>query len=354
MEEHLSQDSKEKELKRLADAKLSPSLLEEIATGVLSTASTKPILLKQSGDSSFLQRSQINLLVVQPFGTGKSTLLNSLPEKHTVQLIAVTEPGLVGSIGRNGEVVPSIASICGGKTLIIDEYHNLKPSARIAMLSLLSDGKYSKQIGYGLQGTRKTVNRKYYKLKVKENKWEIRTTFSCICAGLEKFTRKLNDQAWLSRFLPIVIEDVKLTDVRGMMLGKKTIHPRKIEYNQEEVFDDYVPFVEKYFEKIEESPVFKNFPERQTGFTGRLCASMVNWYLFKRAAYGITDYEETLKHVPLFLYNFKSSNLEAIDYIIRDCYFAGYSQDEIADKIDHTQPTVSKHVDKLKRIGLLP
>lgn len=190
-------------------------LINDVISASFSTPRLGGIKLYQNNKIMTIS-SKVNTLLIQPFGTGKTTALIS--NMGEFPITDYTIPGLIGTIKDTGEFVKGSLFQYEGKTLLIDEIHNVPVKSKNALLDLLEFGRHKRSLGYSLK---KAISHKYrYSyVKGKGTIFEIGVDFSCIASGTRIFNRSPNDKAWLSRFIVInIIKD--LDDIFDLLKGR--------------------------------------------------------------------------------------------------------------------------------------
>jgi len=214
------------------------TIIDEVLEASVSSAQAEPMRLKQ-GDKDFVVRSQLHTMILASFGFGKSSSLLALD--NCVEVNDYSLPGIVGTISKDGDFVDGMASAACGKTLLVDEFHNLTSKSRNALLSLLEEQKYGRNLGYKVKHPIKK-NKKFFKFYAKGNVYKIKyARFSCICSGLYMGRKKANDKAFLSRFMPIRIS-LDFDEAYDLSMGKKVFSIKSNPYTECPYFEDYEKF----------------------------------------------------------------------------------------------------------------
>ena len=85
-------------------------------------------------------RSQINVLIQAPFGTGKSYLLEKIERLGLGnRMMRWTDKALYGTINTRGEIIPPTVIQSAGKSVLIDEFQSIPYKFKIPLLSLMEE-----------------------------------------------------------------------------------------------------------------------------------------------------------------------------------------------------------------------
>jgi len=290
-------------------------LLEDLLSVCISSAKAEKLELVEN-NKSFYTRSQIHVLLLKPFGTGKTTTLVKIPDSE--DLISTTAPGVVGSINERGEYIEGSAVQAAGRVLVIDEFQNLSREARNAMLNLLDHQFYNKSLGYKFTEKNKIVSRrKFSRVWVKGNKIHIESRFSCVCGGTYVRRERMNDKAWLSRFVPVSVK-FTLDDIYKLLKGELEIKLKMEDYTEPPVFEDYLKFVDEHKNICTSLPFVKSISRSDDfGYISRNAIDMARVAAFySRNRGSVDDWEKILRFVPITLYNYMTSTLTLDEYNI--------------------------------------
>ena len=325
-----------------------------ILSACLSSSKADKITLCEDNGKCFLTRAQLHALIVQPFGTGKTTSMVDMDPKKVFQLTKFTESALLGTITPDGEFMPGAISNSAGKTLFIDEYHNLARNAKWAMLQLLEHQKYDRSLGYHIKTGKFSSSKKYIKIKAKRNVFSTQARFSCICSGIEKFNESSNDRAWLSRFVPVEY-NTELADVFNLVRGRAAKKIKIYEWNESPVFEDYMKFVDKYEKVVLGLNFIDKFDKYNMGFIARNVLDMARLAsFFSRDNGTVDDWERVLAYVPYALHGYVASRLTLKEYRIMQLFLDGsHTPHEIRDEIGCSDTYVYNTKMKLQGMGLL-
>ena len=176
--------------------------------------------------------SQFHVLIAMPFSTGKSLVAKSIPNAKIC--LNYTLPSMVGTIDKNGNIINSALKESAKGVFIIDEAHRLSSSSVDALLSLLEQGYYKRDLGYKVNGSLNItgdIEKDGYVLEPSENGFKIKVRFACIWFGERIY--KFHEKAFLSRFFPLIIKPSR-TDLEDFMMGKSFLYykPLKLKFKQ--------------------------------------------------------------------------------------------------------------------------
>jgi len=113
-------------------------------------------------------RSQINLCIEAPFGTGKTYILESIRQRELGFVMdRWTENAFYGTINRVGQVIPPATLLAKGKTVLIDEFQTVPWKFKVPLLKLLEEQVVNREL---LNKVAEPVERegKYYYIKAIE------------------------------------------------------------------------------------------------------------------------------------------------------------------------------------------
>jgi len=180
---------------------------------ILSTSMTlrkmKQIVLEQK-KGNYNMRPQMHIIIVSPFGTFKSSITKMLEKKYKKMIYPIddfTKASIEGSIGKDGEYVPSLMIHLGGKLLIVDEFNNLDNFAQKALLGVLENQRVSRVLGFKVRRPFKFKNKFGY-FKIEDNIIQGGMFFSCIAYAMNYpiYNNSQEAKALLSRYSPLFIE----------------------------------------------------------------------------------------------------------------------------------------------------
>lgn len=331
--------------------------IEDVLEACIGSARAEPLKLVQKGKIRSVEHSQLNVMFLMPPASGKSTFLDTIRDDMVVRILDYSYPAMVGTIKKNGEVIPGYVTMAAGKAMLIDEFHSLPALSYRALLSLLEQQRTHRTLGYNVNMPFKKKT-KYYKLVVKGNKIDIdNVRFSCLCSGLFARNKTIDDMAFLSRFLPIRFNP-SIDEAYDVLLGKRKRDIKPVFYHETPVFEEYEKFVKCHKSVVKSikltnpklySFLFVNFclPIRDVLHFSRLFS-----YLNRNNS-TIVDWEKYLSMIPFFLYNFAATSLTLTEFEVLEYYNLGMKSREIARQRAVSEPAISKIIKKLRGVGLV-
>lgn len=330
---------------------LEQNFITDLLTYCVSSAKADKITLVEP-HGEYRTRAQLNVMLLQGFGSGKSSLFSGV--KEVFHLMNFTLPGITGTINKDGELNNSALLDCAGKTLFIDEFHNLGEKARLAMLSLLEDQKYSRGLGYSLRKP-VSIRKKYFSMTAKAGRMHIeKCIFSCIASGIYFNQRHVNQLALLSRFVPLRI-DMEFEDMRRIVLGLRPFEVGYKEYPGGGTFKVYQQFVDEYHDVVNELPYdklhIKNFYAR---VLMDLCRIIMIRHYIETGEKDVTDvkqYKFVKPYIPLIYGNIMQTTLTLSQYDVLNCLLVNEDTTvaEIAVKTGIDKRQVRKILEALQR-----
>lgn len=342
------------------------NIIEDVMEASLNSAKAKKLVLHQK-NKRFETRSQIHTMLVMPFGSGKTTSLIEAPKKKMSILTEYTAPGMLGSISKDGRPILGEIVKCAGMCVGLDEIQKYTYTCRDALLNLLEQQFYNRNLGYGSLTTIKQ-NRKYYKILLKQgdNTMRIESRFSCIATGTFKpnvtkndprksLAQSQNEMAYMSRFVVFGLA-LDLPDMYKIIRGEPVFSIKgKDNYEETPEFEDYLKMSRQH-EKIATGLKFiRKFGPDKFGFLTRNCLDIARLSAYKdRGSGSVEIWPDLLQFIPLFLYNIVSSTLSLGQFKVLNNYQKNqFSQKEIAEELQVSEAYVSKVIVQLSDLGLL-
>lgn len=339
------------------------NLIHTFIRAMVESSNQLPFTVKHRNGTEHTIISPIHLLFVFPFGTGKSSLASKIP--NSTLSLNHTEPSIIGSISREGNLVKSDLINAANGVYVMDEAHRLSKKAIDAMLSLLEDGYYSRSLGFALKSM---VNEGSFE----KNGWEIttgkslnkigiRVRFAC-GAFCEKITSVMQG-AFLSRFAIFTIK-MEEDDLFKLMKGEGILKVGEIakkypKLKKQIIFDTYDDFVEEYRRVVKDNQLGLIFKDEEMGYLVRAGAHLAKLSVHFARMKGndrVTEveYKKALKFAPLLIRNLKESFLTPNLYKIYDMYFLnGMKQADIAFQLGVSRAAICKNVKLLKQNGFI-
>jgi hypothetical protein len=262
---------------------------------------------------------------------------------------------VLGSITKHGEFIEGALSRTAGKVFVVDEFHNLPHKVREAMLALLEQQTYTRALGFKILKPVK-ANKKCYKINAQGNQWRMDVRFSCLCTGIRMPQKRINDKAWMSRFIPIDYT-TEIKDTYRMLNGIKTRNIKQHKYEHVPVFSDYPKFLEQH-EAMVRSLKFlaKMNPNDRQGFIARNAVDMARFAAYFSGIKGepeVVDWEKVFDYAPIALRNYHKADLTLNEYKILDASQRGLSLVETAEEVAVSREYVSEVRKKLQADGLI-
>ena len=144
--------------------------LDAILSACFSLRKIKRMIINQ--EEPYPMRPQLHCMIISPFGTGKTSVTRTIENKNKdIFLIDdFTKPAIQGSIGKDGDIVPSILIHFGGKVAIIDEWNNIDIYGQNALLGLLENQQINRGLGFKAKTPYHFIDKNGYgEITVKEN-----------------------------------------------------------------------------------------------------------------------------------------------------------------------------------------
>jgi len=342
-----------------------------IGAGVES-APQLPFYIKHKNGESHRIISQLHSLFVFPFASGKSVLAEKVPNSKLS--LSHTEPAIVGTISKDGDIVKSDLINAANRVYCMDEAHRLNKKAMDAMLSLLESGYYNRSLGYAMKTPVKQGDYKKagWEVSTEEslNSVALKVRFSCI-GFCERVTKGM-EGAFLSRF---AIFNVVLTDddIFNLMRGEGILKAGNVKskykiYKKPVIFDCYDDFVDEYQKLIMEKKLNLIFPSFEKGYLARIGAHLAKLSVYfaridyKNVAKKVSEeikvekkhYQKALLFAPLLVRNLKEISLTPEMYKIYDLYFLRkIKQVDVSNSLGVSKSHVSQSIKFLTAQGFI-
>jgi hypothetical protein len=332
-------------------------IIEDVLEACISSARAEPIRLRQ-GKKYYETHAQLHVMMNMPLGSDKSSMVEAIDnkKKYIYESTDYTFPGIIGSISKNGMFKKGGVVLSAGKCLWIDEHHSLNNSSRRGLLKMLEQQRYGRDLGYDLV-TNIKEKRKFYEINAYGGHFEIRSRFSCLITGVFAPRKRIDDKAWLTRFMPIVF-DITPDDAYEMSMGKRPFNIRVNPYKETPVFEDYEKFWEVHKETFKvlakNNPRLGAFLGANPAFLRRDILHFCRLFSWQSRGNSIVeDWEKYVPYIPLFLYNYATNSLTLTEFQVLKDLKGGLSVREIAIKRACSSSNISNILNKIRGIGLL-
>ena len=178
-------------------------------------------------------RPQMHLFICQGFGTGKSSVFKNIKkavgdardgEGDCYIEDDFTRAGFQGSVNKNSGYVEGLVNRIGGKVLCVDEWNTVTPDGRSALLSVLENNYFSRNLGFSIKKELEPIQNEFTDIHVKNGNIEGSVYFTCIAGAMHFPTTDHNkegirEDALVSRFTPY-FRSFSIQDVLEMKNGK--------------------------------------------------------------------------------------------------------------------------------------
>jgi len=282
---------------------------------VLSTTMTlrkvKSILLKEK-KGEYNLRPQMHILIVSPFGTFKSSITKKMEKlfpKDVYPIDNFTRPSIEGSIGRDGEYIPSLIVRLGGKLMIIDEWNSVDYSAQIALLGILENQRINRTLGFKVRRPFKFKN-KYGYFKISENLITGGMFFSCLAYAMHYplYSNSQESKALLSRYCPLFMQPT-MQFMEANTSGSFEMNVNDCSQKVDNVIiskECYEKFHDLYYDFVKTNKLIP-FDTDDYGFISRILSDIVRFGVYNYLSKNETDDKNILieKHTyftEMFIY----------------------------------------------------
>ena len=101
------------------------NIISEILSASVSSAQAEPLKLDEGKNGMYRPRGQLHVMLLMPFGSGKSSGLINVKGKGVYNMGKANLPGIVGTINKDGDYNPGAAELGAGKVWLHDECHTM-------------------------------------------------------------------------------------------------------------------------------------------------------------------------------------------------------------------------------------
>jgi hypothetical protein len=319
--------------------------------------------------SGHLERAQLHILFLAPFGFGKTSTFDSLDDSYILKRI--TPASIMGTITRDGDFAQGVSQKAAGKFVVFDEIQNSSSDSRDAMLAMLEEQTFSRSLGYVVKTPiemnmkKKEFEKKHWSVSAQNCDFSVRSVFSACCTGLESMSsflrssRNENTSAWLSRLVPVIMKgsaDEAYRIRRGELCFSfyKNIKP----YEHQMYFKDYIKAVDMHEQYLKTLPFASFFEGDKAGILTRNVGDTVRLAAYfcaceNRSEITLEDFNMALSFQPITLYNMIASYLTRLEYDILSQLLFGREASKIAESLSCTVQHVYDTKQKLLNTRLM-
>jgi len=211
------------------------SYAQEIIELALASAPVGKLRIQNKNGKWFETRGQVNILIVAPFGVGKSSFLNAVMKAGLGEVITdYTLAGIIGTIKKDGTLIEGTIVDTAGRTTMLDEFQKFRHAEREALLSLMEDQWYKRSLGYKLVVP---VHKKgeFYEIKAEHNWFWIKVITQFIISAMEFSNRSTVNKALLSRAFPLIFDAEPSEAFLTFLEGNKLRFDPKIQDIREKI-----------------------------------------------------------------------------------------------------------------------
>ena len=320
----------------------------------------------QEGDKVELIRGNIHVMLIKPFGTGKTRTIFDIDGIEIEDASTTTMPGLIGTIHEDGTAVIGSVFKAAGKLLRIDEAQDISRRVKQALGSILEKpNRVTRVLGRPLsrpclEGELPKDNPDTYAyITGSETTFTIMSRFSCICSSTTYQNNTQVDMAWNSRFIPIKT----MVDSRyafKLTRGELGYPINPVNFESGFYFAEYIKFNRymeewfnnsRWFEILVTRPDEIGYATRAVGDFVRLGAYMAS--LRRDSNITFDDCVHVLEtYGDIYFYQHLIGAIDYRDFlIVRNC--GNKTQEELASLLDLDQATISRRINSLISRGLL-
>lgn len=332
------------------------NMLEKIIKLSILSSPTLGIITE---DESYRARSQINVLILAPFGSGKSVILRKIEqEKLGIQIRDYTEAGLIGTMTAKGNLLKGSMFRGAGKTILVDEFQRIPTEYRDMLLDLMEDQYYTRSLGY--EGGTYDETADYHSIQVRGGYIAFHLKASWIISTMQFSRKRIEDIALLSRTYPINMT-FTISDAINLYLGKRNLHLSNVKKHMDKcekavitLRDDAREYATRELKQsIHEWKPVAGFVARMLWDTTRIAGV----YSCLDETYEITKehMERALKFAPFEMANYSQVILTPTELQVFNTVAThdGITPSKIQTETELPERTVIGSLEKLKKYGLV-
>ena len=189
-------------------------MLENLVKIAIMSAPTRSIITH----TGMRLRSQLNILILAPYGSGKTTLTRQIEKEGLgVRITRYTYASIIGTITKSGEIREPAVVKGAGKLIMIDEFQNIRAELRDELLTLMEEQLAERELAFTVQ---RPIERrgKYYEMTAEGGSLRTRVRASYMITTMDLKFRRTQDLALLSRAFPIAL-GFNLEDAEALIRG---------------------------------------------------------------------------------------------------------------------------------------
>jgi len=317
---------------------------------------------KVIAEDGYSTRLQLNVLIVSPFGSGKSTLFYYLEKAELGYVLNdYSLAGLVGTIKPNGLIIHGFVTKCAGSVMMIDEFQKFEKPSRDALLNIMESHKFTRTLGY-LVSTQVKDYGKYYEVIAEKNFLTVKAKLSYIIGSMYFKIKTIDDLALLSRCFPISL----LTDeYQGfdLYLGKSIFTAPKELHSLRDILDGKDIFIkdeQRNYLVDRTKKLFLKYRIEQ-GFITRALWDLtriagINAILEDREVISNEDMDIAMSYIPLQIIGYSRSTLTPTQLRVLDVIHSsrdGITARQIAKILKMQESNVSNALKIIEHTGLV-
>jgi hypothetical protein len=194
-------------------------ILKRVSIALASARIHKLTVNEEDGPHNL--RAQLHVMLFGPTGSFKSTIMRIVRDLAQAErakdrryaketplpiLIDLTKAGLLGSVGKGGEIIAGSAWLCRNSLLCLDEFlfHSQDDGSEnlTVFLGLLEDQEYARSLGLFSRDVEWKDGDLFY--EVHAGKLHVKTSFAMICATMKRLSHMRSPQvhAFVNRTCP--------------------------------------------------------------------------------------------------------------------------------------------------------
>ncbi len=303
-------------------------------------------------------RPQMNVLIVSPFGSGKTTMLQDIEQLGLgVQIRDYTKAGLLFTISH-GRLIKGSVFKGARKCILIDEFSRISPHLRDLLLDLLEEQISQRSIGKDM--FQYTEEGEGYKIEVDGTWCKIKVQASWIITTMSFKKKRYEDIALISRCFPIYMQFDE-EDAFDLIRGRYRVDFSNVKRHISDTRGAIVEVKEEHADIVMEA--MKNTLKLRKVPSGYI--TRMFWDTLRIAAvYSCIDgtYETTKEHIleacrflPAQATGFSSVSLKRSESIILSAIakYRMISAVELREATGLSRETIKRAISRLRELNLI-
>jgi len=329
-------------------------MLEKIVKIAIMSAPTNGIITH----TGMNLRSQLNVLILAPYGSGKTTLTTQIEKEGLgVRITRYTMASILGTITKSGKIRPPAIIKGAGKLIMIDEFQNIRAELRDELLTLMEEQLAERELAFEVE--RPVVKEgEFWRIEARGGSLRTRVRASYMITTMHLNLSRIQDMALLSRCFPVAI-GFDLDDAEALIRGE-------IQYDFSDVKDSLDLFRNKqmHISEKESMKIFEVVREMvekyglEAGHAMRMWGDMVRIanVLSILKGYDEVKYSPAIKtYAKVYIQGVRGVELgirefKVLDYLEKK---GSATTMELREQFGYTEAQITTIMQKLQRAGFV-